>query len=246
MQHLDPSNVILALRSTGMCLVLLALPWAVLAQDAPRPAAGIYTCTDSKGNKLRSDRPIRECADREQDLLNPDGSRKGVYPPSQTYEERAEREARERKLLEDRAAVVDAGRRDRNLVKRYPNEAAHQRAREVALDTMQHAIRASEQRLRALAAERKPLLNEAEFYQGRPPPPKLKNLLDANDAATEAQRQSAATQEAELARVTRQFDAELERLRKLWAGAVPGSLGPLVVPPAPSAAAPGSRKPAPG
>jgi hypothetical protein len=116
---------------------------------------------------------------------------------------------------------------------RYPNEAAHQRAREAALDTVRLAIRATELRVRELELARKPLLEEAEFYVGKPLPPKLRTALDANDASTEAQRSATATQEAELGRINRLYDAELDRLRRLWGGAAPGSLGPL-----PSASAP--------
>ena len=92
-------------------------------------------------------------------------------------------------------------RRDRNLLARYPNEAPHRKAREAALDTVRLAIKASEKRLQDLAAERKPLLDEAEFYVGKPLPPKLRNQLDANDAAIAAQREAAVSQEAELERV---------------------------------------------
>lgn len=246
MRPLAPYCSTLAMRTTSLCLAALWLAGTALAQDVAKPVTGIYTCTDAKGNKLRSDRPIPQCADRDQGLLNPDGSPKGVYPPSLTFEERAEREARERRLAEERAAITDAKRRDQNLLKRYPNEASHQRAREVSLDTVKAAIRATEQRLRELANERKPLLNEAEFYQGRALPPKLKQQLDANDALAEAQRSATTNQTAELRRVTQAADAELERLRRLWAGVAPGSLGPLVVTPAPTAAASAPKKAAPG
>jgi hypothetical protein len=238
MRRHDPPIGSKAWHPAVFCLGALACMPAALAQEAPKAPGGIYSCVDAKGRFLRQDRPIPECADREQRILNADGSVKGVHPPSLTADERAEREARERRLAEEKAAIADAGRRDRGLIKRYPNEASHQRAREVSLDTTRQAIRATEQRLRELAAERKPLLNEAEFYQGRQLPPKLKQQLDANDAAAEAQRAASANQEAELGRVTRSFDAELDRLRKLWAGATPGSMGPLVVPPAPAAPTP--------
>ncbi|WP_043814477.1 hypothetical protein, partial [Rubrivivax gelatinosus] len=148
-------------------------------------------------------------------------------PPTPTADERAEIEARERRAAEARAAQADAARRDRNLMARYPNEDAHQRAREAALETVRVAIRASDQRLKLLASERKPLLDEAEFYPARPLPPKLRQALDANDAATEAQRVAMANQEAELVRINKLYDAELERLRRLWAGARPGTLGPM-------------------
>jgi len=225
----DPCSVFTSWPAAVACLAALLCAPLVVAQEPQKAASGIYSCIDSKGRTLRQDRPIIECADREQRILNPDGSVKGVHPPSLTADERAEREARERRLAEERAAIADAGRRDLNLLKRYPNEAAHQRAREVSLDTIRAAIRSTEQRLRELAAERKPLLNEAEFYQGRQLPPKLKQQLDANDAAAEAQRSASANQESELVRVTRSFDIELERLRRLWAGATPGSMGPLAM-----------------
>jgi len=45
-------------------------------------------------------------------------------------------------------------------------------------------------------------------------------------------QQAAANQAAELARINRLYDAELERLRRLWSGAPAGSLGPLPGPPA--------------
>jgi hypothetical protein len=38
------------------------------------PVTLTYTCVDRKGNKRSSDRPIPECNDREQRVLNKDGS----------------------------------------------------------------------------------------------------------------------------------------------------------------------------
>lgn len=213
-------------------MTLLVLATAVPAARAqangvPASSAGIYTCIDDQGRKITADRPIPSCTAKEQRVLNKDGSLKNVYPPILTADERAEKEAQERKLAEARAAHADAVRRDRNLLQRYPTEAPHQKAREAALDTVRVAMKASEARLKALEAERKPLLAEAEFYEGKPLPPKLRGQLDANDAATEAQRASAVQQQAELERVNRLYDAELARLKLLWAGAVPGSLGPI-------------------
>ena len=124
---------------------------------------------------------------------------------------------------------------------RYPTEAAHQRAREAALDTVRLAARSTEARLRELAAERKPLQEEAEFYQGRPLPTKLRAAMDANDAALEAQKQSVASQETEIDRISKLYDTELARLRALWSGAAPGSLGPLPPPNAAHAAKAASK-----
>jgi hypothetical protein len=104
------------------------------------------------------------------------------------------------------------------------------------------AQKATEQRLRDLERERKPLNDEAEFYQGKSLPPKLRSAIEANDAAVEAQKAAAATQAAEIGRINRIYDIELTRLRQLWAGATPGSMGPLEAPPPKAAPAkPASR-----
>src|SRR4051812_106642 len=189
--------------------------------------AAIFTCTDAAGKKLTSDRPIPACSDREQRVLNADGSVKRIVPPTLTADERIEQEARERQAAVDRAAQTDATRRDRNLMARFPNEAAHNKARAKALDDARNSVGNSEKRLAALAAERKPLLDEAEFYAGRQLPAKLKQQLDANEAATEAQRGLVQNQQAEMGRINALFDVELARLRKLWAGTTPGSMGAL-------------------
>ncbi len=213
----------------GVAAAMSALPAA--AQAPASGPSGIYTCIDDKGRRLTSDRPIAECSAKEQRVLNRDGSLKAIHPPTLTADERAEQEAREKRAAEARAAQADAVRRDRNLMARYPSEAPHQKAREAALGGVRLALRSSEQRLADLAAERKPLLDEAEFYKGRTMPEKLKAQIEAVDASVEAQRNAVATQEAELARINRLYDAELQRLRKLWAGAPAGSLGPIHEPP---------------
>ena len=228
----------LAPLSAALCAVA-----AVQAQAPATPAAGIYTCIDDKGRRLSADRPIAECSGKEQQVLNRDGSLRAIVPRTLTAEERSEKETFERVAAEAKAAAADAVRRDRNLTARFPTEAAHNRAREASLDTVRLAIKATEIRQRDLAAERKPLRDEVEFYQGRTPPPKLKAAIDANDASFEAQRSAQANQEAELGRINRLYDAELDRLRKLWTGAPAGSLGalPPIIAPAPPPPAASTR-----
>ena len=211
-------------RRAAAAALSLAAAMASAAPAAPSSAAGIYTCTLPDGRRLTSDRPIPECISREQRVLNSDGSLKSVVPPQLSAVERAEKEARERKAELERLAQMDAVRRDRNLAIRYPDEASHGRAREAALDTVRLAMKASEKRVQELATERKPLLDEAEFYKGKPLPPKLRQQIEANEAAAEAQRNAIQNQQAELERINRLYDSELSRLKRLWAGAAPGSL----------------------
>jgi hypothetical protein len=218
-----------------------ALGW-LLACQICWAAPGIYTCVDASGKRLTSDRPIVDCIDREQRVLNADGSVKQTLTRTLTAEERAEKEAREREAASQQVTRQDAIRRDRNLMIRFPNEAAHLKAREAALDDVRKAMKTSESRLALLATERKPLIDETEFYVGRPLPAKLKRLLDANDASTEAQRTLIQDQRSELERINALYDTELERLKRLWGGAQPGSMGAAPAATSAPAAASAARK----
>jgi hypothetical protein len=186
-------------------------------------AAGIYSCVDSTGKKHTSDRPIPECLDREQRVLNKDGSQKQTVPPRMNAEERAAEEERLKKKALADAAAKDAIRRDRNLMLRYPNEAAHNKGREAALDDVRKGIELSERHLKELQEDRKPLVTETEFYKGKRLPFKLKSKLEANEAQQQAQKDIIQNQSNEIARVNALYDAELARLKRLWGGAMPGS-----------------------
>jgi len=198
----------------------------------------IYSCIDANGKRLTSDRPIPECTAREQRVLNADGSIKKVVPPTLTAEELAEQEARERERHIKRVAELDAVRRDRNLRARYPTEASHEKARHAALEDLSQSMERSQKRLELLAADRRPLLEEAEFYTGRQLPPQLKQQLEGNETTAAALRELIQHQQSEMQRINAAFDVELNRLRALWSGAPPGSLGPMVdsAPPGASAA----------
>lgn len=204
-------------------LCAAGLAW-VLVQ--PAWASAIYSCTTADGRRLTSDRPIAECAAQGQRLHRKDGSVKSQLPPLLSPEQAAAAELARREELLANAALADAARYDRNLLSRYRRQADHDRARRAALDDVQAAMQVSERRLAELAQERKALDDEAEFYKGRLAPPNLRRQLDANDAARDAQRLAIASQGEERARVSRRYDVELTRLKKLWAGAMPGSLGP--------------------
>jgi hypothetical protein len=190
-------------------------------------AGGIYSCTDARGRRLTSDRPIIECLDREQRVMNKDGSTRATLPPAMTANERAAVEEAQRQKQLEEAARKDIIRHDRNLMARFRDEATHQKAREAALDNLRGALRQSERRLAELEQERQPLATEAEFYKDKPLPAKLRSRLEHIEVAAEAQRTLVVNQQAEVVRINTIYDDELARLRKLWAGAQPGTVGPV-------------------
>lgn len=226
----------LCARQVDVRAAFAAFAIAVAATGAVA-ANQIYTCTDASGKKLTSDRPIDACSSREQRELNADGSVRRIVPPTPTSDERAEIEARERDAVAERSRRQEAIRRDRNLLARFPDEAAHRKARTAALDDVRKALRVSEERVALLTAERKPLMDEAEFYAGNTMPRKLKGQIDANDASLEAQRALVQNQQLEVVRINKLYDAELERVKKLWSGAQPGSMRVIAKPAAAQTAA---------
>ena len=203
----------------------LALALATALGAVALPAqADIYSCVNARGQRLTADRPIAECMDREQQVRGADGSVRRILPPSMTAEERAAAEERRRReQLEERAAR-DAARNDRNLLARYPDLARHQQARAAALEPVRSAIQSTEQRMLELERERRQLREEAEFYKGRDLPRALRQKVEQSDVALQAQKDAMVSHQAESQRISQTFDQELARLRKLWAGAVPGSL----------------------
>lgn len=204
-------------RAMGACVLLAGSTLLAFAQTGVE--GGIYTCVDAKGRKLTSDRPIRECADREQRLLNPSGTVRTIIPPTLTGPERAALEAKQRREAEERARQAEEKRRERALLVRYPSRSVHDKERSEALAQISVVRQAAMNRVKELQRQRKELDVELEFYAQDPSkvPPSLKRLVDENEKSMAVQERFIADQEAEMGRVNRRFDEELVRLQQLWA-----------------------------
>jgi hypothetical protein len=219
-----------AFTLAGACALWVAAGGVWAQAPAPGTAVDIYVCTDDQGRRITADRPIRECMDRPQRILNPDGTQRGVKNPPMTAQERAAKEAQERQAAEEAAAKAEAVRRDRNLLSRYRNEDMHRAARESALDPVRLTMDLTETRLAQLRRERRALEEETRAPKSKDHAATLKLQLEANEAAAAAQRENTASQRAEMDRINRIYDIELERLKRLWAGEPAGSMGAIESP----------------
>ena len=196
----------------GLLGVAMCAPWLVAAQ-------GIYTCVDSRGRRLTHDRPIPDCIDREQKELNASGTVKRSIGPTLTEREAEQQELRQRREAEERARAQDGRRRDRALLARYKNQAAHDAERADSLRQVDDVIAIARRRLVDLAQQRSRLDAELEFYKHDPAsvPPVLKQRLADQAADVATQYRFIADQEQEKQRIHQRFDIELQRLRQLWA-----------------------------
>lgn len=200
-------------------LLLASLPVAALAQTTPpNNQPGIYTCTDASGRKLNADRPIAECLDREQKVLNPSGTVKAKVGPNLTAQERIALDAKEKAAQEEVARLNEEKRRDRALLIRYPNPLVHDQERATAIAQIGVVRQAAVNRMQELARQRTAIADEMEFYKKNPnkAPPSLRRQADEVIHSLAIQSRFIAEQDGEVKRVNARFDEELARLKLLW------------------------------
>ena len=217
----------------SQCRVAAALLFFGLVQSAGVALAqgaspGIYSCVDARGRKLNSDRPIPECNDREQKMLNPSGTVKGKLGPTLTAQERADVEAKEKLALEEQARRDEEKRRDRALLLRYPNKSVHDAERTEAISQINVVKNAALNRVEELNRQRKTIDVEMEFYKKdtSKAPSSLKRQIDDVAQSLAVQARFITDQEGETKRVNVRFDEELARLKGLW----PQLAAPVPVP----------------
>jgi hypothetical protein len=173
---------------------------------------------DAKGRKLTSDRPIPECADREQKELNSSGTVKRTVKPTMTADEQRVFDEKLKQETEERLRLNEEKRKDRALLTRYPTRAVHDKERAEALAQMDDVMKAATKRIGELAVQRKEIDTELEFYKKNPTkiPQSLKRQVEDNDASVAAQKRFITHQEAEKKRANSRLDDELARLSTLW------------------------------
>lgn len=196
--------------------VLLTGLWGLVS--LPGAAQGIYTCVDARGRKLTADRPIPECLDREQTVLNPSGTFKAKVAPALTEQERVAQAADAKKQADQQNQQAEMQRRERALLTRFPNQAAHDQERVGVLAQVRLLIAGANGRIEALQRQRETLEQELEFYKKDPAraPAALRRQVEENDKSLVVQRRFIASQESETRRLTARFDEERARLQKLW------------------------------
>ena len=202
-------------RSSFVC----AVAGVVLATGAgPALAKAYYKCVDPKTHEVTMSQT--ECAD--------------ARSPSMAETAAGIEAARIEKNGAD--ALESARRADRQLLKRFPDEASHRSAEAAELDGVIRNIRLTMRRYDELAAKRKPLDAEAASHAAAAMPAALLRAIGDNDGSFDGLADAFRGQDRGVADIVARFRAERERLRRLWAGAAAGSMGPLDAASAPAPA----------
>ncbi len=174
------------------------------------PAFGkVYKCVDPKTHEVTLSQT--ECAD--------------ARSPSMAETAAGIEAARVAK--NDADSLESARRADRQLLKRFPDEALHRRAEAAELDGVIRNIRLTMRRYDELAARRKPLDVEAAFHATGTMPATLRRAISDSDGSFNGLVDTFHGQERSVADIVARYRGERQRLLKLLAGASAGSMGLL-------------------
>ena len=197
---------------------------AVFFQSAAT-AQTFFSCTDEQGRQIRSDRPIAECVDRNQNELSSTGMVRKIRGPTLTVLERNALDEKEKIVADALARTNEEKRINKALLLRYPNRAVHDNERGLALASLNDKNQAVHQKIVTLTAQRQKIDNEFEFYakDKSKAPIALKRQLESVDAGFVLQNRYLLDLEMERNRINVRFDLELTKLMPLWSQAGSGS-----------------------
>ncbi|CUA98276.1 DUF4124 domain-containing protein [Thiomonas bhubaneswarensis] len=188
--------------------------FAVLLCVAQGAHADIYLCRDANGTLVTSDRMTNDCLTYGGKVIGPDGTvRRRILTVKEQAALAQAQEAARNQARQQR----DQQREDRALLLRYPNEAALEASRINDLNRPQTMIQDARKRLESLERQLKQLRIEAQFYPQGPLPLELRTKLDENKVLTQQENDLIVGQNAEIARINREYEALRVRLKPLWA-----------------------------
>lgn len=102
--------------------------------------ADYYTCKDSSGHVITSDRPIPECADKSTQIFNSNGILKNQYAGALTPEQHHAAEVQQQKQTKDAVQQDTLKREQLFLISHYANENAIEMARKQASEALEAKI----------------------------------------------------------------------------------------------------------
>ncbi|PRC91564.1 DUF4124 domain-containing protein [Solimicrobium silvestre] len=103
--------------------------------------ADIYSCKDSAGHMITSDRPIPECANRSTQIYGNNGSLKQEFAAELTPEQKRAAELKEQQRVKEAQQQEQLKKEQRYLIAHYPNEQSVEIARHQAVDVLEAKIK---------------------------------------------------------------------------------------------------------
>lgn len=197
----------LTLCTALAALVLAALPFGAAAQS--------YRCVGKDGKKYYGQTIPNPCIGQTVEELN----RQGLVVrriENQTAEQRASKEAEEKKKRDRAFADREEARRNRALLATYTNEDDIDEARKRALEENQQAIKDVSRRIEDIRKRQGKLAGEMEFYKGKnQPPAKLLSDVKSAQVDLDAQQSLLDVKKKEVDSINARYDEDKKRFVEL-------------------------------
>lgn len=185
-----------------------------------------YCCIGDNGRQVCSDVLPKECQGKAYREINSRGVTVKRVDAPLTSEQRAMKEAEDKRAKEEEAKRLEQDRKNRALLATYSSEKDIDIARDRTIGDVQKAIKASQDKLAELANRQKKLDNEAEFYKKKAMPPELQAQLRDNQADMKALQDAIVGRQKDIEALKARFEEEKLRYRDLTQSKTTGRSGP--------------------
>ncbi len=194
--------------------LLVAIAW-LGAAHAESPGRQTYCCTDERGQRICGDILPFACYNRGYSIINERGVTVRRVDPPLTDEQRARKQAEDKRAAEQRHIRLEQERRDRALLDAYASADEIDALRTRVLRDLQADIdRETAQRAEALRMK-KTLDQEMEFYRKNPAPKELVDAVSANAATLRAHAAVIESKRKEMDAVRLRYDEDKRRYLEL-------------------------------
>ncbi|MGL4666427.1 MAG: hypothetical protein ACRCWR_00680 [Saezia sp.] len=182
---------------------------AAIAQQS-FPAGSIYMCNLSSERVLSSDRPIPECAEKEQRVMGSNGLAIGILPPAS--EGRAREQRRVQQEEEEKRRATNEARKG-HLLLRYPDAATHDAKRQFDLAPLYEKLKATNQQIELLLKQ----LADLDDAASKPDAAPLNKEKEAHiQSSLSVQQHIASTLRKQIAAINSIYDEEKAFLSEYW------------------------------
>lgn len=195
----------------ALAVFTAALPLALHAQAV--------RCVGKDGKKYFGQTVPPQCVGQAVEYLDKSGNVVKRVAAPLTPEQRAVKEAEDKRNAEAAAAAKDEARRNRALLETYTSEKDIAFARHRALQDNEVAVKEIEGRIAQIDKRGQELKREMEFYQGRnKPPAKLAEDVTNNEIDLNSAQQLLAAKKKDVDTINAKYDEDKRRFVELNKG----------------------------
>lgn len=199
-------------KGTASALAGLAL---LAGTTLPLPAAAQQLfCCQAQGKKICGDRLPDQCIGKPHTVRGPGGAVRQVEGML-SLEQRAAKDAEEKRKQAEQEAQAEQRRRDGALLATYTSERDIDTARERAEGDVQASIKQAAEKIGAAEKRRRKLDNEAEFYKGKEIPESVRRGQKDLDFEVGVQRELIAAKKKDLETIREKYATEKRRFQEL-------------------------------